>query len=434
MSGRGRIAILVTVLVLGLADTLKAEATLEEIVMAIEKQSQAVKNMSCKLEMDINFMGQKMKISGSMKVQMPDRVWADLEIAEQGIKMKIVSDGTTMFQEVKVMGQTMVNKVDLKAVKASGGGMPGMNFGGGMGGMVGPQDPAKVLAELKKMMDLKVLPEEKLDGRKMWVLHGKFKPDQLKAMSRSQAGGAAAMEMMKSFMATMKLYVGQKSHYLEKMEFLSSNGTPTMTMRFRDMVFNQEIPQGTFRYEVPDGAVVNDGTQKMVAQVKVTEKATPKTTRAIAREKRELPTTVLRPGDDAPDFSVKTLSGETVELAKLKGKPVLLAFWSTWQRPSAKQLKDLNLLSRRFGQVRFLAVSLDEPGRTDEVKQFVREKGITIPVTIDQDDVLDDYGITQIPAYVLIGADGTVVHGEQKSADLKSVQRAIEVAVTKAAR
>lgn len=35
-------------------------------------------------------------------------------------------------------------------------------------------------------------------------------------------------------------------------------------------------------------------------------------------------------GSDAPDFKLTTLDGKTVELSKLRGKPVFIDFWATW--------------------------------------------------------------------------------------------------------
>lgn len=32
----------------------------------------------------------------------------------------------------------------------------------------------------------------------------------------------------------------------------------------------------------------------------------------------------------APDFTVKTVSGDTIQLSSMKGKVVLLNFWATW--------------------------------------------------------------------------------------------------------
>lgn len=32
----------------------------------------------------------------------------------------------------------------------------------------------------------------------------------------------------------------------------------------------------------------------------------------------------------APDFTAKTVSGDTIKLSSMKGKVVLLNFWATW--------------------------------------------------------------------------------------------------------
>jgi len=91
----------------------------------------------------------------------------------------------------------------------------------------------------------------------------------------------------------------------------------------------------------------------------------------------------LKPGSLAPTFRLVALSGETVELASLRGKVVVVNFWATWCPPCVEEmpsLEGLHLALMKEGLV-VLSVSVDE----DEagLRGFVARAGITFPVLRD---------------------------------------------------
>jgi len=53
-------------------------------------------------------------------------------------------------------------------------------------------------------------------------------------------------------------------------------------------------------------------------------------------------------GTRAADFTLKTLDGETIRLADLQGKVVLLDFWASWCAPCRRELPTIESLSRKL--------------------------------------------------------------------------------------
>jgi thiol-disulfide isomerase/thioredoxin len=63
-------------------------------------------------------------------------------------------------------------------------------------------------------------------------------------------------------------------------------------------------------------------------------------------------------GSPAPTFTVS--DGEhTVDLAKLRGKVVLLNFWASWCAPCLEELPSLQALQQQLPEVQVVAISFD---------------------------------------------------------------------------
>lgn len=82
-------------------------------------------------------------------------------------------------------------------------------------------------------------------------------------------------------------------------------------------------------------------------------------------------------GETAPLFSAPTLDGGSLELARLRGKYVVLDFWATWCGMCRMDLDELERAWERLaptGRVEFVGVSLDEDAPS--VRAFVAARGI----------------------------------------------------------
>lgn len=96
----------------------------------------------------------------------------------------------------------------------------------------------------------------------------------------------------------------------------------------------------------------------------------------------------------APDFSLRTLTGERVKLSDYKGKVVLLSFWATWCAPCKQELPVLQALMDKHGKdgVQVLAVNIDDPKTVAEVRRFIADRKLTMPIPLDSDSkVLGSY-------------------------------------------
>jgi cytochrome c biogenesis protein CcmG/thiol:disulfide interchange protein DsbE len=115
-------------------------------------------------------------------------------------------------------------------------------------------------------------------------------------------------------------------------------------------------------------------------------------------------------GARVPEFSVRTLSGDSVRIAP--GQPVtLLNVWATWCGPCEKEFPEIEALQREFGPrgLRIVAVSVDE-GDDASVREFVAAKGTTFEIGRDPEgSVRRLYQGIGVPESYLIAADGTLL-------------------------
>jgi len=116
-------------------------------------------------------------------------------------------------------------------------------------------------------------------------------------------------------------------------------------------------------------------------------------------------------GAPAPGFTAVDLAGVTHTLAANGGRPTLLQFWASWC-PHCRS--DLSLVKKLFAQyggngLRILTVSVDQD--LNALQALIQKEQLAYPVisTAAHPSLPDLYEMQGIPAYYLIGADGTIV-------------------------
>ncbi|MRH43484.1 redoxin domain-containing protein [Aquibacillus halophilus] len=114
----------------------------------------------------------------------------------------------------------------------------------------------------------------------------------------------------------------------------------------------------------------------------------------------------LNTGDQAPDFELRTLSGETVKLSDYLGQRVMLNFWATWCPPCRAEMPDME----KFHQdkdVQILAVNLETS--TQDIESFVKELNLSFPILLDKENIVaSKYKIRPIPTSYMIDSNGII--------------------------
>lgn len=115
----------------------------------------------------------------------------------------------------------------------------------------------------------------------------------------------------------------------------------------------------------------------------------------------------LKIGSKAPDFELKTLTGETVKLSNLKGKKVMLNFWATWCPPCKAEMPEMEQFYKGAGKdIVILAVNIDPQL---DVQGFINENGITFTIPLDEkDEVNERYRVLSIPTTYFIDSKGVI--------------------------
>ena len=118
-------------------------------------------------------------------------------------------------------------------------------------------------------------------------------------------------------------------------------------------------------------------------------------------------------GSVAPPVQATTLDGtnRTRTLDDYTGKVVLLNVWATWCEPCKVEMPSIEKLHREFGPqgLAVIAVSVDDAGMEDRIRDFAKELGITFEILHDPTRTTSgSYQITGYPETFIIARDGTI--------------------------
>lgn len=178
-------------------------------------------------------------------------------------------------------------------------------------------------------------------------------------------------------------------------------------------------------FVVSFGALENPGFDMFQHAVNCAKAADPNSKYTQQIENQFNTEAKLMEGAIAPDFTLKTPSGEDLALSSLRGKVVLIDFWASWCGPCRRENPNVRKLYRRFHYKGFeiLGVSLDNDG--NRWKGAIQADSLTWPHVSDlrgwQSSAAQLYQVSSIPQTYLIDKDGRIMAKGLRGPELEMV-------------
>jgi thiol-disulfide isomerase/thioredoxin len=114
-------------------------------------------------------------------------------------------------------------------------------------------------------------------------------------------------------------------------------------------------------------------------------------------------------GRRAPDFTLESLGGQSVSLASLQGKPVVLNFFATWCGPCKYELPAFQAMAERHADrgLTFLLVDLQEDA--EQVAPFLESLKVSLPAVLDESGrVTKTYRVRGLPSTFFVDREGVI--------------------------
>ena len=135
-----------------------------------------------------------------------------------------------------------------------------------------------------------------------------------------------------------------------------------------------------------------------------------KKTETFTGELQNNENTGLDIGNLAPDFILKSLDGNNIQLSSFRGKKaVVVNFWATWCPPCREEMPAFeDIFVKNKNKLDILGVNLQESERA--ITNFLKEIPVTYPLLLDPGkDVKELYNIFTQPVTYFIDKDGIII-------------------------
>lgn len=118
----------------------------------------------------------------------------------------------------------------------------------------------------------------------------------------------------------------------------------------------------------------------------------------------------VAPGTMAAPFDLNTLEGPSIELARFKGKVVVVNFWATWCGPCKEEMPAFERLRQQLDPERFAVLTITTDLQREGIRQFLATLHVRLPVLFDDDQAVSQaYLVRALPTTVFVDQQGMLI-------------------------
>lgn len=111
----------------------------------------------------------------------------------------------------------------------------------------------------------------------------------------------------------------------------------------------------------------------------------------------------------APNFTLKSMSGENLKLSEYRGQVVMMNFWASWCAPCRQEMPLLEDLYKKYKGLGFtlLGVNVEEDSR--KASTLLRSIKVSFPILFDSKNKVSKlYKVSAMPTTIIIDRDGNM--------------------------